>query len=346
VLTPAQESASAAAEFEANVPVADPAAPPGARYFQRSNPERLPNFTPKHDVDLSAETTGQWGSEGKPETSAGFRRTLTTAIIVLLVGAICVAVYFFKNSFSRQDTPSAQTEENPVASVKDAKDVLLAFFAAATPAEMAKYVRHPEITQPRMEAWYRDPARIRARASYNADSFTDEWQEVDNYRDSGVNFIATTLKSTDGNPTQAFLEVPTDNSSLKLDWEHFSGWSETRWEDFLRTTSERSTEFRVTVTPYNYYNYAYGDQIRYLSFKVADPENSAHCYAYCEARTKLGNMLLDAVREGRQAGRIDHASGEGIAQVIIRLRFMPEGKPHNQAVIDELVWNDWLKPRE
>ena len=39
------------------------------------------------------------------------------------------------------------------------------------------------------------------------------------------------------------------------------------------------------------------------------------------------------------------ADRQEVAQVILRLKFLPEGKAHNQAVIDALVWDDWLRPQ-
>jgi hypothetical protein len=58
--------------------------------------------------------------------------------------------------------------------------------------------------------------------------------------------------------------------------------------------------------------------------------------------------LLECVREARKKGQVTIPTGgeveEGVAQVILRLHFLPEGKKFNQATIDKLVWNDWLEP--
>ena len=345
VLTEAQERASVAAEFEANTPAPAPdPGPPGARHFQKSSGDRIPSFSPRHELDLSPEATGAWGSEGKPENTAGFRRTLTTAIIVLIVGGAGIAAYLLKSNFSeKENTVEKRDAENPVAGVDGAKETVRKFFAAKTPAEMAKFIRHPEASLPKLQKYYTEPANVRLREGFSTDWFTEDWREVDDYLGSGVDFIVTSLQPKGESAMTAMLEIPKDGSPPLLDWEHFVAWSDTKWDDFLRTTSERATEFRVSVTQIDYYNFAYNDRSRYLAFRVADSKNSAHCYAYCEARSKLANLLLDAVRKGRQSGFSD-PTGEGIARVILRLKFLPEGKANNQAVIDALVWDDWLQP--
>ena len=103
----------------------------------------------------------------------------------------------------------------------------------------------------------------------------------------------------------------------------------------------------MAVTPLPYYNGHYTDERRYLCFRVSDRENFGSCYAYCESNSNLAKLLLKAVREAYQTGlpdRVYTETGEGIAHVILRLRFLPEGQQFNQASIEELIWNDWLEP--
>ena len=161
-ITPTQEQSAAAAEFEDHDAAAGivPGEALPSRIVHRINPERLPNFTPKHDADLSAETAGNWGGEAAQENSPVFRRTLTAAIITLLVGGICVAGFLLKETFAPRDhnaeTPADAV--NPVQSVDEAKQTLQAFFGAESIDAMTKHVRHPEITLPRMKHGTRPPA--------------------------------------------------------------------------------------------------------------------------------------------------------------------------------------------
>ena len=345
VVPPPQEQSAVAAAFEdlnaaEDVALADALA---SKAVHRINPERLPNFTPKHEADLSAETAGNWGGESPQENSVAFRRILTAAIITLLLGAIGVAGYLLKETFAPHDHSAEMPDDaNPVQNVDDAKTTLKAFFSAEKIEDMAKHVRHPEMTLPRMKAWYAATGVPR-----HSVEFTVNWVEHDNFQNRGVDFIVTTVTLNADKNMEAALEVPKDGSPPKLDWEHFVSWSERPWSEFLRTTSERPGDFRVAITPTDYYNAYFNDRARYLAFRVSDRENFGACYAYCEVKSTLGNLLLKAVREARQSGRpgmTDPATDEGIAHVILRLHFPPEGQKFNQATIDALVWNEWLEP--
>ena len=194
-----------------------------------------------------------------------------------------------------------------------------------------------------MKAWY---ARIGGLPKRTVE-FTTDWVEKDNFENKGVNFIFTTLRLDALKDYFVALEVPKDGSSPKIDWEYYVSWSESPWSDFLKTTSERPASFRVSITPIDYYNGYYSDRSRYLCFRVSDPDNFGSCYAYCEINTPLAKLLLKAVREARQSGLpglTDPVTDEGIARVILRLRYLPEGQKFNQASIDALVWNSWLEP--
>lgn len=309
----------------------------------RVTTEKQPEFSPKPEIDLSVEHTGKWGGEAPQENSPVFRRTLTAAIIILLLAAVGFGGFLLKDVFAPREKAAdrAKDKENPVQSAEGAKKVLAAFFLSRTPEEMAKHVRHPEITLPRMQAWYAGKG-VPAPAL----EFTDDWVEYDNLHARKINFLFTSVR-LDGLIRGVYLEIPPDGAMPRLDWEHLVAWSQTPWSDFLRTTSETPGEFRLSLTPLDYYNGPYSDRNKYLAFRVSDRENFGSCYAYCEARSELATALLKTVREARQSGLpeyVDPDTGEGIARVILRLHFTPEGKSFNQATIDALVWNDWLDP--
>jgi hypothetical protein len=321
-----------------------PAGPAQGKSGMRLSGARLPSFTPKHEADLSAEATGQWGGTEPQDQSPAFRRTLTFAVLTLLIAAIGFTAFILRAHFAPPDVASGDPaeEENPVQNKDWAEATIERFFNAATVEEMVKEVRHPEITLPRMQAHYARTGVPRLKVE-----FTDDWREVDNFMGSGVNFILTTI-TLDGVPNHEIaLETFADGRTPRLDWEHCVAWSESPWSEFLRTTGEKPAEFRVRATPVPYYNGAYSDDKRYLCFRVSDRDNFGSCFAYCESNSNLCKLLLKAVRGAYQSGdpnRIDTRTGEGIAHVILRLHFEPQGKQFNQAVIDDLVWSDWLEP--
>ena len=340
-VTPAQEQNAVAAEFEATAPAADPAAPPAGKFVQRLGNERNPTFTPKHEADLSVETTGNWGGSTPQEQSVAFRRLLTFAIITLLVGGVVITAYLVSDNWREKPAQSTKPNEpeSPVQNVDWAKSALRRFIDATTVEDMAKEVRHPEITLPRMKEWY---ARLGVPKIQM--EFTDDWREKDAWQGSASNFLFTVVKLDGFTQTEIALETFTDGRTPKLDWESFVAWSERPWIDFLKETSEQPAEFRVSVTLVEYYNGYYSDRQRYLSFRVSDRNNEGSCWAYCDANSEAGKALKLAVRAGRQSGRTASETGEGIAQVILRLRYLPEGKQYNQAAIDKVLSTSWLQP--
>jgi hypothetical protein len=261
------------------------------------------------------------------------------------VGAIAVTAYLLRSTFAPPDLSADNGEEpeSPIQSVELAKAAMDRFFSATTVEERAREVRHPDITLPRMKAWH---AR-HALTPHNVDYTVGEWREQDNFAGKGVDFIFTTVKLDSLKSYEIFLEVPKDGGTPKIDWEHFTGWSETTWLDFLKSTSLEPGDFRVTITPTDYYNGPFNDRSRYLAFTVKDRDNTGSCTAYCEAGTNLGNLRLKSIREARKLNTVesvDEVTGEGVARVILRLRYLPEGQKFNQATVDALVWDDWLEP--
>jgi len=324
------------------LPAAGETAPAG-KLIHRLPGERLPGFSPGHEADLSAEDTGNWGGGAARENSVVFRRTLTVAIITLLLGAIGLTAYFIRSHWSPPHAPkssqSAGAEENQVLHRGLAKEAIERYFKAATVEDLAKEVRHPEKSLPRMKAYYAQgvpPQKM---------EFTGDWREQHNHRNSGASLIFTVVTLDGQKSVPLALEVFNDGRLPKLDWEHFTAWSETPWSEFIRTSSERPGDFRVEITPIDAYDGFYSDRLRYLAFRVSDRgDEFGYCRAYCESGSNLARLLLKSVREARSEGRIDPKTGEGVAQVILRLRFLPEGKQFNQANIDQMISNEWLEP--
>ena len=344
-VTPTQEQSAVAAEFESSPSgaAAQPAAElPSGKFVQRIPAERLPSFTPKHEADLSVEATGNWGGTTPQEQSPAFRRILTAAVLTLILGAVGITAYLLSDYFREKPAQGKPAEtESPVQNADWARATLQRFFGAQTVEDMAKEVRHPEKTLPRMKEWYARNGLTRQKVE-----FTNAWREQDNVQDSGKNFIFT-IVTLDGVPQrEAALETFADGHPPKLDWEDFVGWSETPWIDFLKSTSERPAEFRVVVRLIEYYNGFYQDRHRYIAFRVSDRNTSTatHCYAYCDANSEIANIISASMRSDRLKGRYGPDTSEDVAEVILRLRFLPEGKEFNQAAIEKVVWNSWLEP--
>ncbi len=342
----AQEQTTAATAFGDSHPAPGTPIPDETdKPLQRMNPGRAPQFKPKHETDKSAETAGNWGGEGPAENTTSFRRTLTLALLILGLGAIAVGVFTYRSYFFGPATVVEEEsgEVNPVLNVKEAQEVLSRFFKAETVEAMAAFVRHPEVTLPRMKEYYR-----RSGMPRQIYAVTDDWGMESNWQKAGVDFLFTSILADKTTRMAAALEVPKDGSPPRLDWESFVSWSEVPWSDFLKTTSEQPGDYRVTITPTDYYNGPFQDRSRYYAFVVKDPANFGTCYAYCEVDSPRALKLMECIRQARLKGYVTTpAPGEmeqGIAKVILRLHFPPDGKQFNQAAIDGFIWNDWVVP--
>lgn len=240
-----------------------------------------------------------------------------------------------KTPAKEQDKTSAGADEDPVENVNRAKEVLTSFFAATTVEEMAKYVRHPEKTLPRMKEHFKDqqvkPLRFDFRLNLN-------WSERDTRE--GTHVLAEV--EVDGFNKSVEL-VASKEADLKLDWESLVGWCEMPWQKFLESGSPKAMEFRVQLSLPDYYNWDFSDSKKLLCFSARDADNTATVYCYCEADSETGRALLKSIREARRNGFVD-AAGEGLSKYNVRLTMKEADVPRRQARIESMVRGDWSAP--
>jgi len=260
-----------------------------------------------------------------------------------------VGIYMLRQAFAQKDQIAGLTEEDPVAAAKPAEDVmrnvedarrvLKRFLEADTVEKMVAEVRHPEITQPRMERYYAanplKPRKIKTESQ--------SWSEI---RIEDTEFIRGGMELDDFRVRNITLEI-IPGSDPKVDWESFVSWAEMPWKDFLRTPPEQSLEYRVTVTldPRDqYYNYSFkGRELDLLCFKLEDPEKYGSCWAYCDKDSEAASQLLFNLKRSRQQGIVND-EGKIAVSCILKLRFPPEGMKTNQVMIEKFVHDNWVKP--
>lgn len=314
--------------------------PPRTR-VPRVAPERAPAFSPKHEADLSVEHVGEWGGGGEPaEQSPAFRRTVSLALVFLVLAGGGAAVVASRGFFAEAPAAGAAAEDRGAATRNQeaATAVLQRFFGADTVDAMAREVRHPELTGDRMRRYYASQALTPRQVSFETD-----WEEVGNFEGKGVDFIYTTVEVDSFQKRQVWLELPKDGSDPKLDWEHAVSWAEVPWSEFLTGNQEQPVSFRVTASPVHHYIGAFEDEYRYHAFRLADPEDSLNCYGYCETGSEVARLLLAECQQARRRGEVN-PEGEGVARCMLRLRPVPEGKRFNQYIIDGFAWKTWVEP--
>ncbi|MEZ5324719.1 MAG: hypothetical protein R3F19_06620 [Verrucomicrobiales bacterium] len=159
---------------------------------------------------------------------------------------------------------------------QQARAVVHQFLAAQSFEEKLALVRHPSRVAPFMKRYYATPAGDHSPSI----EFSDRhWEEMD-----GTNSELVKLEClTDGMPQCITIEKTPDG--LKLDWESFVIYETTPFKEFISATSSSEGEYRVTVQPDDYYNFAYSDHEKYAAYRIEIPsgETSVHAYALRES---------------------------------------------------------------
>ena len=307
------------------------------------------HFSPAPAADGDAEAA-TWGAQAETaEQAARGRRFISLAIIIALLAAGGVAIYMVREAFAKKEQIAGLTDEEPVVAAKstedvmrnveDARRVLKRFLEADTIGKLAAEVRHPEVSQPRMERYYAlnplKPRKIKTESQ--------SWSEI---RIGDTEFIRGAMELDDFRVRNATLEI-IPGRDPKVDWESYVNWAEMPWKDFLRTPPEQSMEYRVTVSldPRDqYYNYSFkGREFDLLCFKLEDPEKYGSCWAYCDKDSDAASQLLFNLKRSRQQGIVND-EGKIAISCILKLRFPPEGMKTNQVMIEKFVHDNWVQP--
>jgi hypothetical protein len=179
-----------------------------------------------------------------------------------------------------------------------------------------------------MEAWYGKREPLQSSNPLNFHSRTEE-QTIDD-----KTFLMLFANLEDHTTRAIALEkTPSD---YKIDWESYVAWSEIPWSEFVAKEPTEPNDFRVVIQHDTYYNFFYADEARYFCYKLIDPENSAHCFAYTGLDSDAGQKINRMIRRQR------HAREERV-KAILKLHFEQAARGHLQAWIDDVVQDGWVK---
>ncbi len=329
-----------------------PAAPAGQEAPKggfRLGGGRSLHFSPVPVTDADAEAPAWGNQQESPVQAARSRRLVSIALVLVLLGLGGLGIYGLRLAFegSKDNTAISlaggadgeMSNEDVMRNVEDARRVLERYLAADSLDKLAAEVRHPEVTRPRMERYYKDTV-IKPRKKRTE---SQAWSEV---RIGDKEFIRAAWELDDFRIYQFNLEI-IPGSDPKIDWESLVHWSEMPWKDFLKTPPEEAYEFRVNVTHEaadQYYNYSFkGQELEMMCFKLEDPEKYGSCWAYCHKDSEAASTLLFNLKRARQQGMLN-ADRKATFSCILRLRFPPEGRKTNQVLIEKLVHDSWVQP--
>lgn len=271
----------------------------------------------------------------KEEVSSKFVRGLLGAIAVL--GAVVVVVLLWPSDRPQPEdgsdpplTRSAEPEKDELAIqaerevvrpklVEDEiQPVYEAFMNAQTPEEMARWVRHPELTLPRIKKFY---GQQFAPVGFSSINWGDEPTRVG---------VAIKARVQDADYTQREIYAIKEDT-WKIDWESWAGWSELSWEEIKQQQPAEPVLFRVVVSDVSYYNFSFSDESAWSSYRIESQDGEQTLFAYVPRASELDSRMK---------------SHEGIEKrpMILKIRYPENAVSDNQVEVVEIVTTGWLAP--
>lgn len=299
--------------------------------FRLGENRRL-RLTPKGEVEGDPEVNQAWGVDlDAAELRRRKNRRLIVASVALALPLVGVLIWF---ALTHHFNPALATEDEQISDgskaaeeVRRAVTVTKTFLSAPSVEEQAKYVRHSEVTAARMAEWHQTRP-FKPHTALGFDSRTEE-QTIEE-----VPFVMLFVTLDDHSNKAVALEKT--GGDFKVDWESYVAWSAVNWDDFLSKEPPEPHDMRVIIRHDTYYNFYYSDPGRYFCYKLVDPDNSAHCFAYTGLESEAGQKISQMIRRQR------HAGAESV-KAILKLRFEPAARGHLQAWIDDVVQDGWVK---
>ncbi|MFC7338987.1 hypothetical protein ACFQY0_17450 [Haloferula chungangensis] len=194
--------------------------------------------------------------------------------------------------------------------------VFEAFLNADSMEELTKWVRHPELSLPRIKEFYGD------------DYFPDGFSSIiwSSHPKRTGNSIRVTIQ--DGHYARRDIYL-VDDDGWKVDWESWVGWSEISWEDLKASRPTEPVVLRAVVSDVSYYNFSFIDESRWSSYRLESADKEFSLYAYVPRAGVLDAQLksLEGIKE---------------RMFTVKVRY-PEGAPtESQVIVDEIVSDGWL----
>ncbi len=293
----------------------------------RLNPNLQPAFQPFEPVEAGADEEARWRrTEQKYAGSKLFNRGAMAVLALAVVGVLGFAFFRIVKNRSKEavpEEPKEMTEDERL--LARGLEVLEKFGVTVEHDAKLAFIRHPEISEPRMQKYY---SRNSVQGSLPLVKHgTGRLVTI-----SGTPFIQYTAEKK-GLPILVFLERhPT--GELLIDWESMVGYSDSNWTVFLLSEPQGSHEFRVLATPDDYYNHSFSDSEVYTSLRLVDLENKGKLYGYV-ANGSRAEAATKEMFAGTEAGK-------GVT-CRVKIRFAAPGKGLNQVFIED-IRKGWLEP--
>jgi hypothetical protein len=217
---------------------------------------------------------------------------------------------------------SADTTLSDVDFLAAAEPLAEKFLSATSGADLLPLVRNPQTAEPRLRSMCPD-GKIEAPGM---SAFNTTREVVRHGRAMSVKVRTNDL---DEKPLVFFMTP----EGLKIDWESWAGWSEMPWDEFLATKPASGKLFRVWLSPVEYYNFAFADDLKWQSYLVESPDGEHAVYAYVERASVLDNRLRPLPDVNK-------------TPLTVTLLFPENATSRNQVLVGRIVAEGWTLETE
>ena len=234
---------------------------------RRLKKNEVPKFISKEEAEAGFDMSSAWKSY--PESSRGiffYLKRFGATFMILLILAVAV-VTIVQQSKLRSENHHISSKGPVIEYLDDKYFVALKEFSSAkTIQERLKYVRSPEVINPKMIEAYADLRDGLILPSIDLSSLSK-------FSINGLNFCKIQSSVTTV-PHFLYFQIKEEGEVL-LDWESAVGYGEVDVRAFSKWPLGRSARVRVLARPAQFYDFEYKDR-------------SMNCYAL----TDLGGKIL------------------------------------------------------
>lgn len=205
--------------------------------------------------------------------------------------------------------------------ITDGGEVVKKFLNATSSAELEALVRTPEVTVPRMRAWYARHQWKPPGAETVAYGGSASVQGVMGMMSVRLNDYSVKSVALENTP-----------AGYLVDWESWVAWSSMDWDELFEKRPTEPVEVRVTCSLDTYYNRDFNDDTEWVAVRLIHPASERTIYGYiARDSTSLMRMLVDL------------QSNQTLVATL-KVHYLENSASDNQVVISDYLQMGWVRP--
>ncbi|MGB2402210.1 MAG: hypothetical protein ACPIA7_02245 [Akkermansiaceae bacterium] len=225
-----------------------------------------------------------------------------------------------QTEFSAATDKADIVEDDQGRMVQESKKIIERFLTTESVSELEKLVRTPDVTMPRIRAWYEDDA-------WEAQGFRVLGYKKSIAIDDEIVSMDVQLKDF---TVRSISVVKTDNG-YKIDWESWVAWSPIKWEDLFLLRPNRPVEVRVLCKRVNYYNRLFQDSNKWFAVRMSHPDFDRSIYGYIDSgMPQFYGFIAELLR------------GEEVPATL-KISYPSNTSVGNQVTINEYLKSGWTR---